>query len=97
MPALKAILFDFDGVIIDSETPEYQIWQNTLARFGVSLPLHEWARGVGSSLDAFDPLAYLEKKIGHPVDRERLLQDHKKKLEEALQAPPHYRECEKQS
>lgn len=88
MSMLKAILFDFDGVIIDSETPEYQIWQNTLARFGVSLPLHEWARGVGSSLDAFDPLVYLEEKIGQAVDRQLLLQDHKKKLEEALHDKP---------
>lgn len=88
MPTLKAILFDFDGVIIDSETPEYQIWQNILARFGVSLPLHAWARGVGSSLDAFDPLTYLEEKIGQPVDRQILLQEHKKQLEEALQDKP---------
>ncbi|GAP06734.1 haloacid dehalogenase superfamily, subfamily IA, variant 3 with third motif having DD or ED [Anaerolinea thermolimosa] len=88
MPTLKAILFDFDGVIIDSETPEYQIWQSTLARFGVRLPLHEWARGVGSSIEAFDPLTYLEEKIGHAVDRQALLQEHKTKLMKALQDQP---------
>ena len=31
--------FDFDGLIFDSETPDYISWQETYAEFGVELPL----------------------------------------------------------
>jgi len=77
---LRALIFDFDGVIIDSETPEYQIWQSILARFEVDLPLDDWERGMGSSLDAFDPLVYLEQRLGRKVDRQALKQEHRQLL-----------------
>lgn len=74
---LRALIFDFDGVIIDSETPEYAIWQSILARYEVDLPLEDWERGMGSSLDAFDPLVFLEQRLGERVDRQALKQEHR--------------------
>jgi HAD superfamily hydrolase (TIGR01509 family) len=82
--ALKAIIFDFDGVILDSETPEYQLWQAILARYGVPLPLEEWERGLGSSPQAFDPLDYLEQQLGAPVARVTLKAEHRRLLLEQL-------------
>jgi putative hydrolase of the HAD superfamily len=81
---LKALIFDFDGVIIDTETPEYQIWQWMFARFGVDIPLSDWEKGMGSSLDAFDPLVYLEQRLEKPMDRRALKQEHHQALLDAL-------------
>ncbi len=81
---LKALIFDFDGVILDSETPEYTIWQTMFARFGVEIPMQEWERGMGSSLDAFNPLVFLEERLGAAIDRPLLKQEHHTLLLDAL-------------
>jgi HAD superfamily hydrolase (TIGR01509 family) len=85
---LKALIFDFDGIIIDSETPEYLTWQRIYAGFGVDLPMQAWEKGMGSSLEAFDPPVYLEKCLGRPVDRPALREKQRKLLLEILYSQP---------
>jgi len=65
---IKALIFDFDGLILDTETPEYLCWQEIYQAHGVSLSLSEWADYIGSTY-TFDPHGHLERKVGHPVDR----------------------------
>ncbi|HDP35623.1 MAG TPA: HAD family hydrolase [Candidatus Hydrogenedentes bacterium] len=68
---LQAALFDFDGVIMDSETALYESWRNTYAAHGCHLPLDKWAANVGGyNYDVFDPLAYLEEQTGRALDRD---------------------------
>jgi len=68
---LKAVLFDFDGVIMDSETSLYESWQRTYKAHGCTLPLDLWAANVGGyNYDVFDPLAYLEQQYGKPIDKD---------------------------
>lgn len=67
---IQAIIFDFDGLILDTETPEVQIWQGLFARYGQEFPLDEWVRTVvGNSIASLDPLARLERLTGFPLDR----------------------------
>ena len=47
MPQLAAVVFDFDGVILDSETPEYESHKQVFEMFGVPLSLDEYLRHVG--------------------------------------------------
>jgi HAD superfamily hydrolase (TIGR01509 family) len=65
---IKALIFDFDGLILDTEGPEYQSWQKVYQEYGCSLPLSEWVESIGSS-DVFDPYDYLAQQLGRPVDR----------------------------
>jgi HAD superfamily hydrolase (TIGR01509 family) len=65
---IKALIFDFDGLILDTEGPEYQAWQETYASFGCTLPLAEWAAEIGT-YGAFDPYDYLVRQLGRPIDR----------------------------
>jgi HAD superfamily hydrolase (TIGR01509 family) len=65
---IKALVFDFDGLILDTEGPEYQSWQEIYRAYGCSLPLSKWAEGIGSC-DVFDPCDYLAEQLGQPVDR----------------------------
>lgn len=66
----RAVVFDFDGTIIDTESPEYRSWSEVYRRFGLELPLDRWAQGVGAAWGIFDPLDDLERRLGTALDRE---------------------------
>lgn len=66
-PVIKAILFDFDGLILDTETPIFTAWQQVYAEYACSLAMAEYAGCVGGTHLQFDPLADLEKKCGTPL------------------------------
>lgn len=71
-PVLKALIFDFDGLILDTETPEYETWRQVYARHGQELPLSEWVQCVGTQEHGYDPFARLVQRTGQPLDREAL-------------------------
>lgn len=72
MSRVAALIFDFDGLILDTETPEYESWREICAEHGVDLPVDEWVACIGSSFDMFNPLDYLEEHIGRAVDRDAI-------------------------
>jgi HAD superfamily hydrolase (TIGR01509 family) len=65
MNRIKALLFDFDGLILDTETPEYEVWQAIYREHGFELPEEEWGQIIGgygiSSFDAAEHLALLSQ------------------------------------
>jgi HAD superfamily hydrolase (TIGR01509 family) len=65
---IKALIFDFDGLILDTESPTYQSWQEIYQAYGCSLPLSKYTEGIGSA-NTFDFYDYLEQQLGGPVDR----------------------------
>src|ERR1700694_1476378 len=66
---LRAIIFDFDGTILDTEMPWYRAWQEVYGRHGSELALQEWAKVVGTSDEGFDPVTHLEALTGKTIDR----------------------------
>src|SRR5215208_1127701 len=62
---VKALIFDFDGLILDTETPEYQVWQSIYREHGFELPHEEWGKIIGgfgiSSFDAAEHLSLLSQ------------------------------------
>ncbi len=53
---IAAVIFDLDGLIIDSETPEVLAWQATYARYGMEFPIVSWLQNVGRNDRPWDPL-----------------------------------------
>lgn len=47
MQVLSAVVFDFDGVILDSETPEYESHRLIFERCGATLTPDEWCDQIG--------------------------------------------------
>ncbi len=62
---LKALIFDFDGLVLDTETPEVEVWQSIYREYGFELPVDESMKTVGgyglSTFDAAIRLAELTK------------------------------------
>ena len=62
---IKALIFDFDGLILDTETAEYQVWQSIYREHGFELPQEEWGKIVGgygiSNFDAAEHLSLLSQ------------------------------------
>jgi HAD superfamily hydrolase (TIGR01509 family) len=68
---LKALIFDFDGLILDTETPEVLVWQSIYKEHGFELPVEEWEKTIGgygiSTFDAAEHLAHLTQGRLDPV------------------------------
>jgi HAD superfamily hydrolase (TIGR01509 family) len=75
---LKALIFDFDGLILDTETPEYQAWQNIYQEYGFELPHEEWSKIVGGyGLSSFDAAEYLARLSQGRLDSASLRTRHR--------------------
>ena len=56
---IKAIIFDFDGLILDTETPDYLAWQSVYKKYGVDFPLDHYLSFVGKDFLNVGPIDYL--------------------------------------
>jgi HAD superfamily hydrolase (TIGR01509 family) len=64
---IKALIFDFDGTILDTETPEFQAWTELYQQYDQTLDIQRWGVGIGT-WGAFDPIAHLEELTGQTFD-----------------------------
>jgi HAD superfamily hydrolase (TIGR01509 family) len=70
---IKALIFDFDGLIIDTETPELLAWQEIYREHGQVLSARTWGQIVGGSAASdFEPVAHLAALTGDELDFPRL-------------------------
>jgi HAD superfamily hydrolase (TIGR01509 family) len=70
--AIRGLLFDFDGLLIDTETPSRLAYEELYRAHGHELPLDRWATLVGTIGAEFDPNAHLEQLVGRSLDRAEL-------------------------
>jgi HAD superfamily hydrolase (TIGR01509 family) len=84
--SLSAIVFDFDGLIIDTEGPGFISWQEIYQQFGKSLTLDDWRHSTGY-VGGFDPAIHLERLLGRKLDWSDLMpQRSRRNWELTLQA-----------
>lgn len=60
-------MFDFDGIVIDTESPILQAWREVYEAHGQELTLEDWATCLGT-IGGFKPLDHLETLLGHSID-----------------------------
>jgi HAD superfamily hydrolase (TIGR01509 family) len=86
---LKALIFDFDGLILDTETPEVLVWQSIYREYGFELPVDEWRKTVGGyGLSNFDPAQHLSLLSSGRLDPVSLKSRYRKESDEIIHANP---------
>src|ERR1700674_1263594 len=69
---IRALVFDFDGLILDTEEPVYRSWLEVYEAHGEELPFERWVQIVGSTTAGFHPQHHLEERLGRSLPKEVL-------------------------
>jgi len=69
---IRAFLFDFDGLILDTELASRAGWELLYREHGHELPTDLWATLVGTTHAPWNPMEHLEELVGRPLEREAL-------------------------
>lgn len=69
---IRAVVLDFDGLILDTEEPIYRSWLEVYEAHGEDLPFDRWVQTVGSTSAMFHPQHNLEERLGRSLPQEVL-------------------------
>jgi len=84
MASFGAVVFDFDGLLLETEGPVYQAWAETYETLGQRLSLDQWLLTIGR-VDHVDPGVELERRLGRSLtDAEK--QQRRRRRDELLYA-----------
>jgi HAD superfamily hydrolase (TIGR01509 family) len=86
---LKALIFDFDGLILDTETPEVAVWQSIYRDYGFELPMDEWIKTVGGyGISDFDAGKHLLSITQGRADATTLRERYRRETDAIVQGSP---------
>jgi HAD superfamily hydrolase (TIGR01509 family) len=86
---IKALIFDFDGLILDTETPEVDVWTEIYAEYGFEFPFDDWVKTVGGyGISNFDAAVHLHEITGDSLNVNALRLRHRDKSMERILATP---------
>jgi HAD superfamily hydrolase (TIGR01509 family) len=83
---IRAIVFDFDGVIVETEEADYLSWREIWARFGLELALDQWAPSIGTrqSVATFSAFGDLSRLTGLPLSESEIQAEQRRVATELL-------------
>jgi HAD superfamily hydrolase (TIGR01509 family) len=84
--AIRALIFDFDGLILDTETPDLVAWQEIFAEHELELDHAFWCQFVGRHGGMLDVVAHLEQLVGIGLDSEVILTRRRERCMEMIYA-----------
>ena len=58
----EALILDFDGTVVDTESPELVSYKQLFAGYGVRFPEERWLATIGGEL-TFDAYSYLQREV----------------------------------
>jgi len=85
---IKALVFDFDGLILDTEGPIFQAWQELYQEYGGQLTLADWENCLGSAEGTQIFYDNLEGQLGEPVDMDAIAPRLRAREMEMIDAQP---------
>jgi HAD superfamily hydrolase (TIGR01509 family) len=90
MTGLAAVVFDFDGIILDSETPEYEAHRLIYERAGLTLTPGEWCDQIGIWSEGYEDRWFTtlcERAAAPPFADREAFQAEKSRLFQQLVSP----------
>jgi HAD superfamily hydrolase (TIGR01509 family) len=79
---IRALLFDFDGLLLETESASLAAWKEVYAEYGHDFPSADWVTTIGS-LKTFDSIGYLER-LGVVLDRDAVVSRRRRRRDELL-------------
>lgn len=75
--AIKGIIFDFDGLIIDTESPEFKAWKELFRSYNVEFPMNIYWKLIGHSWDDTELIEFLGSKLDATLDYKKIYTEFK--------------------
>ena len=87
---IGAVIFDFDGIVLDSETPEYESHRRIYERYGVTLGVDDWCGVIGTWSEGHDErwFARLREQSPDAPAREAYFAERHRIFQEIVPAGP---------
>jgi putative hydrolase of the HAD superfamily len=85
---IKGFVFDFDGLILDTETPRFEVYRDLFAGYGVEISSMQWAQIIGIGHSEYDPLEHLTRVAGDHADKEKFRVLVEERVDHRLQFMP---------
>jgi HAD superfamily hydrolase (TIGR01509 family) len=84
---IKALLFDFDGTVVDTESVDLRAWTEVFEAHGVAVPVDRFALRIGT-LTGPDELDELDALLDTPCDRDAVTARRRARERELLELEP---------
>ncbi|GAB4422841.1 MAG: HAD family hydrolase [Anaerolineales bacterium] len=85
----RALIFDFDGLILDTESPEFDVWQSIYREHGQELDAATWGQIVGGwGASQFDAARHLAELVGNGLNVDIVRARHRSESDARTLAQP---------
>jgi putative hydrolase of the HAD superfamily len=86
---INTLIFDFDGLILDTETAEINTWQKIYDDCGYYFPRDEFIKTVGGyGISNFDPAIHMDEITNGVLDKDVMRQRFRKESGEEIRRSP---------
>jgi HAD superfamily hydrolase (TIGR01509 family) len=85
---IKGFVFDLDGLILDTETPQFECWQELYAEYGLTYTLQDWWKAIGTGPSTYDPATELKQQLGDQIEVAEIHQRIRERIRVSLQKQP---------
>lgn len=86
---IKALIFDFDGLILDTETADIETWKAIYAENGFRYEMEQWSLTIGGwGKSTFDPAIALNELAGNSLDPTALRLQHRTESDDRIVRQP---------
>ena len=86
---LKSLIFDFDGLILDTESPEVVVWSEIYHEYGFQFPIDQWTQTIGGyGISNFDAAQHLQELTRGQADAASLRARYRMEADVLIHANP---------
>lgn len=82
---IKGIIFDFDGLIFDTETPQFHILRDMFSEKGLNLPIERWQQEIGTQ-SGFSVFKYMENLLDGELGESELKKEFRDRYHSILES-----------
>ncbi len=86
--ALRGLIFDFDGLILDTEVPGFLAWKEIFDLYHLPFTYAHWSKAIGTGPSAYDPAMDLCSQVDDSLDPAKIRESQLTRAHEILENVP---------